>query len=249
MLRWLRNSFLTGVIVATPLTVTFWLIYSFVNFVDSTIKPLIPARYNPESYLPFAIPGMGLVIAILFLTFLGALAANIFGRTLLNMGERILNSVPLVRNIYGALKQLVETALAGQNKSFREVVLVEYPMKGLWALAFVTADAASEVRRQIASGEQVIGVFVPTTPNPTSGFLLYTARRNVIQLKMTVEEAAKLIFSFGIVTPGQLPEGAIPSDSPLKAGAGLMPDDPPRETEKTPEAAAEDEGGAEKRSA
>ena len=96
MLRWLRNSFLTGVIVATPLTVTFWLVYTFVNFVDSTIKPLIPARYNPESYLPFAIPGMGLVIAILFLTFLGALAANIFGRTLLGVGERILNSVPLV---------------------------------------------------------------------------------------------------------------------------------------------------------
>jgi len=242
VLRWLRNSFLTGVIVATPLTVTFWLVYTFVNFVDSTIKPLIPARYNPESYLPFAIPGMGLVIAILFLTFLGALAANIFGRTLLGVGERILNSVPLVRNIYGALKQLVETALAGQNKSFREVVLVEYPMKGLWALAFITADAASEVRREIADGEHVIGVFVPTTPNPTSGFLLYTARKNVIQLSMTVEEAAKLIFSFGIVTPGQLPEGALPEDAPVKAGGGLMPDDPPADRSRS-------EGSETKRSA
>jgi len=231
VLRWLRNSFLTGVIVATPLTVTFWLIYTFVNFVDSTIKPLIPARYNPESYLPFAIPGMGLVIAILFLTFLGALAANIFGRSLISIGERVLNSVPLVRNIYGALKQLVETALAGQNKSFREVVLVEYPMKDRWALAFVTADASSEMRRAVSPGEQVIGVFVPTTPNPTSGFLLYTARRNVVELSMSVEEAAKLILSFGIVSPDQLPEGALPNDAPVKTGAGLMPDDPPPDDE------------------
>ncbi|MGP1275557.1 MAG: DUF502 domain-containing protein [Caulobacterales bacterium] len=221
MLRWLRNSFLTGIIVATPVTVTVWLIYAFITFVDSTIKPLIPDRYNPETYLPFALPGMGLIIAVLGLTLLGALAANIFGRSLLAVGERIVNTMPLVRNIYGALKQLVETVLGAQNNAFKEVVLVEYPMAGSYAVAFVASHGRGAIRHHVGKGkDEVIGVFVPTTPNPTSGFLLFVPRSKAIPLDITIEEAAKLIISFGLVTPDRLPEGAHP------AGSSVMPDDP-----------------------
>ena len=204
MLRWLRNSFLTGVVIATPVGVTLFLIITFVGFVDSRVKPLIPANYNPETYLPFAIPGLGVLIAVFLLTVVGALTANIFGRTLLNLGERALDAVPLVRNVYGALKQLMETVISGQQNSFKEVVLVEYPMKGLYAVAFVSAEGRGPVKDKI--GSDVIGIFVPTTPNPTSGFLLYTPRANTIPIDLSVEEAAKLIISFGLVTPDKLPD-------------------------------------------
>jgi uncharacterized membrane protein len=197
--RWLRNSFLTGVVVALPVTVTIWLIFTFVTFVDQTVKPLIPERYNPESYLPFALPGLGVVIAVLALTLLGALAANIFGRTLIDVGERILNTVPLVRNVYGAVKQIATTIFSDRQNSFKEVVLVEFPTKGSYAVGFVTAPARGEVKKGV--GEDTIGIFVPTTPNPTSGFLLYTPRSRVTPLSMSVEEAAKLIISFGLVSP------------------------------------------------
>ncbi|MEO1038099.1 MAG: DUF502 domain-containing protein [Pseudomonadota bacterium] len=218
MLRWLRNSFLTGIVVATPLALTIWLIYAFVTFVDSTIKPLIPDRYNPETYLPFAIPGMGLIIAILALTLVGALAANIFGRTLISIGDRIVNTVPLVRNVYGAIKQIVETVMGGQQNSFKEVVLVEYPMEGSFAVAFVASEGKGVIRSHVGQGEDVIGVFIPTTPNPTSGFLLFIPRSRAVKLDLSVEEAAKLIISFGLVTPDRLPDGAIPSDGPVKTG-------------------------------
>ncbi len=235
MLRWLRNSFLTGIVVATPVTVTLWLIYVFVTFVDSTIKPLIPARYNPETYLPFALPGMGLIIAVLALTLLGALAANIFGRSLLAIGERIVNTVPLIRNIYGALKQLVETVLAGQNNAFKEVVLVEFPTGGSYAVAFVASHGKGAIRQFVGKDkEEVIGVFVPTTPNPTSGFLIFVPRSRAMPLDITVEEAAKLIISFGLVTPDRLPAGTMPAGETLnqdeaEAKAREAAGEPPRQ--------------------
>jgi uncharacterized membrane protein len=226
MLRWLRNRFLTGLVVAAPIGITIWLIITFINFVDRVIKPLVPARYNPESYLPFALPGMGLLIAILALTLLGALAANIFGRTLLDIGERIVNSVPFIRNIYSALKQIVETVFQSQQNAFQEVVLVEYPMAGSYAVAFIASTARGTIKSVVGKGDDVVGVFIPTTPNPTSGFLLYVPRSKVVALDLTVEEAAKLIISFGMVTPDRLPDGAVPADAPVKAGARGMPDDP-----------------------
>lgn len=206
MLRWLRNSFLTGIVIATPLGVTALLIISFVGYVDRVVKPMIPARYNPETYLPgdFTIPGLGVAIAVVLLTALGALAANIFGRSVIQLGERLLEGVPLVRNVYGALKQIVETVFSGKQNSFKEVVLTEYPMKGLFVVAFVSAEGNSTLQEKIA--DDVIGLFVPTTPNPTSGFLLYTSRANTIPINMSVEEAAKLIISFGMVTPDKLPD-------------------------------------------
>jgi uncharacterized membrane protein len=211
--RWLRNRFLTGLVVAAPIGITIWLIYTFVTFVDRVIKPLIPDRYNPESYLPFAIPGMGLLIAILGLTLLGALAANIFGRTLIDLGERILNTVPLIRNLYSALKQIVETVFQGQQNSFKEVVLVEYPMEGSFAVAFVASEGKGQIREFAGKGEEVIGVFIPTTPNPTSGFLLFVPRSKTQVLDLSVEEAAKLIISFGMVTPEHLPDDALPENT------------------------------------
>ncbi len=226
MLRWLRTRFLTGLVVAAPIGITIWLIYTFIGFVDRVIKPLIPDRYNPETYLPFAIPGMGLLVAIFGLTLLGAFTANIFGQSLLSLGERIVDRVPLIRNIYSALKQIVETVFQGQQNSFKEVVLVEYPMQGSFAVAFVASEGKGVIRQRVGGGESVIGVFIPTTPNPTSGFLLFVPRASVTPLDLSVEEAAKLIISFGMVTPDRLPDGAIPQDAPVKAGAGVMPDDP-----------------------
>lgn len=208
MFRWLRNSLLTGIVVALPVTVTIWLIYTFVNFVDRVIKPLIPAQYNPESYLPFALPGLGVVVAVVGLTLLGALAANFFGRTLIGVGERLLNTVPLVRNVYGAIKQIAETVFSSRQQSFQEVVLVEFPTKGSYAIGFVTAAAQGEIKDDI--GEDAIGIFVPTTPNPTSGFLLYTPRERIMPLDMSVEEAAKMIISFGLVTPEGLARADVP---------------------------------------
>jgi uncharacterized membrane protein len=223
MFRWLRNSFLTGIVIATPLGVTAYLIITFVSFVDRVVKPLIPARYNPETYLPadFTIPGLGVVIAVVILTLLGALAANFFGRTLISMGERIVDSVPLVRHIYGALKQIVETVFSGKANSFKEVVLIEYPMKGLYVVAFVSAEGRGSL--QSAIGDDVVGLFVPTTPNPTSGFLLYTQRSNTIHIDMTVEEAAKLIISFGMVSADRLPK-AVRDTLPPEAGGPAKPD-------------------------
>lgn len=223
MLRWLRTRFLTGVAVAAPLAITVWLIVTVVSFIDRTIKPLIPAQYNPESYLPFAIPGMGVLIAILALTLLGALAANILGRTVIAIGERLVNGLPFVRNVYGALKQIIETVFQGQQHSFKEVVLVEYPMAGSYAVAFVASEGRGVIRQVVGQGEQVIGVFIPTTPNPTSGFLLFVPRSRAVPLDLTIEEAAKLIISFGIVQPDRLPAGVIPAGHPLSEEAAPAP--------------------------
>ncbi|MGF1462425.1 MAG: DUF502 domain-containing protein [Maricaulaceae bacterium] len=202
--RWVRNSFLTGVVVATPVGVTIWLIVAFVNFVDARVKPLIPTRWNPEAYLNIAIPGLGLVFAVMALTVLGAFAANFFGRTLIGMGERVLNGLPLVRTIYSGLKQVLETVLQQRERSFQEVALIQYPRPGIWALGFVTADAKDELKRQLTEeGDDFVGVFLPTTPNPTSGFLLYERRSKLKILDMSVEHGAKLIISAGLVYPNE----------------------------------------------
>jgi uncharacterized membrane protein len=199
LLLWLRNSFLTGIAVAAPIGATIWVVVSFINFVDRTVIPLIPAKFNPESYIPFELPGLGLVIAIVGLTFLGALAANIFGRTLIGFGESLLRRVPFVSNLYEAVKQIIHTIVTGSEKSFQDAVLIEYPRKGLWAIGFITADAKGEVAGLLSN--DCVAVFVPTTPNPTSGFLLYEKRKNLRDLEMSVEDAAKLVISAGLVYP------------------------------------------------
>ncbi|MBL4596719.1 MAG: DUF502 domain-containing protein [Robiginitomaculum sp.] len=199
LLLWLRNSFLTGIVITAPIGATVWVVVSFINFVDGSILPLIPKKYNPETYLPVDLPGLGLVIAVIGLTLLGALTANIFGRTLIGFGESLLRRVPFVSNLYEAVKQIIHTIVSGSEKSFKDAVLIEYPRKNLWAIGFITAGTKGELTDLL--DEDTVAVFVPTTPNPTSGFLLYEKRENLRDLKMSVEDAAKLVISAGLVYP------------------------------------------------
>lgn len=196
----LRAYFLTGLVVAAPISITIYLTWIFVSYVDSWIKPFVPAVYNPDTYLPFSVPGVGLVFAFVGLTFLGALTANLFGRTIVAYGEQMFSRMPVVRNIYRALKQIFETALSQSSSSFQDVGLIEYPRKGLYAIVFVSTTTSGEILDK--SGERdMISVFLPTTPNPTSGYLLFVPKRDVMLLDMSVEDGAKLVISAGLVAP------------------------------------------------
>jgi uncharacterized membrane protein len=195
----LRIYFLTGIIVTAPIALTVYLTWQFIHWVDSQAIPLLPAKYNPENYLPFSLPGLGLVMMFVVLTFVGFLTANIFGRTLLKIGERLVGRMPVVRTVYGALKQVLETVLSQSSNSFRQAVLVEYPRRGIWTVAFVTSDTEGEVARRL--DDDMVNIYVPTTPNPTSGFLLMVPRRDLIFLDMQVEDAAKFIISIGVIAP------------------------------------------------
>jgi uncharacterized membrane protein len=201
----LRTYFFTGLVIAAPLAITFYLVWWFIQWIDSWVKPLIPSRYNPEQYLPFAIPGFGVLLALILITLLGFLTANLLGRTLVASGERLLGRMPLVRTIYGGLKQMFETMLTSKAPTFNKVVLIEYPRKGTWSIAFVATAAKGEVREILTDSDayedEIISVYVPTTPNPTSGYLLFARRRELIELEMTIEEAAKLVISAGLVSP------------------------------------------------
>jgi uncharacterized membrane protein len=200
-----RNYFLTGLVIAAPLAITLYIIWWLVHSIDSLVKPLIPARYDPDLLLPFSVPGVGVVIAFVLITLLGFLTANLLGRTLISYGERILGRMPFVRTIYGALKQIFETMLSSRASTFNQVVLIEYPRRDLWSIAFVATSAKGEVREKLGQSEtpddEIMSVFVPTTPNPTSGYLLFCKRSEMIPLDMSIEEAAKLVISAGLVTP------------------------------------------------
>jgi uncharacterized membrane protein len=195
----LRAYFLAGVLITAPISITFYLAWLFINFVDSKVTPLIPLKYNPETYLPFATPGLGLVVVFVALTLIGALTAGFVGRLYLRTSERMLNRMPVIRGFYGAIKQILETVLAQQSNAFREAVLVEYPRRGMWAVAFITGRTKGEV--QSLTEEECINIFLPTTPNPTSGFLLFVPKKELVPLSMSVEEAIKMVISGGIVTP------------------------------------------------
>lgn len=200
----MRAYFLTGVLVSAPLAITFGLAWWFIEFVDSKVIPLIPAHYNPENYLPvgyedYGIPGLGLLVVLVFITIVGWFTTNFAGRALIKLYERILGRIPAVRSIYSAVKQILETVLANQSNAFRQAVLLEYPRRGMWAIGFITGETKGEV--QHLTEDTVINIFLPTTPNPTSGFLLFVPRRDIVILDMTVEEAIKMVMSGGIVTP------------------------------------------------
>ena len=199
LLARLRAYFLAGVLVTAPVAVTFYIVWLIVSFVDNRVSQLIPARYNPENYLPFGIPGLGLVIAIIVLTLIGAVTAGYLGRVVVRLSDAILARMPVVRSIYGATKQIFETVLAHKSTAFRQVCLVEYPRRGIWSLGFVTGTAVGEIQER--TSDQVVNVFLPTTPNPTSGFLLLVPTRDLILLKMSVEDGIKMVISGGIITP------------------------------------------------
>ncbi len=213
----LRRNLLTGIVVTAPIAITFYLAWQFISLLDEQANRLIPAAYNPENYLPFSVPGIGLLLIIAALTLIGALAKNYLGRYLLGFGETILRRMPVIRNVYSGLKQVFETVVSQSSSSFEQVVVIEYPRPGLWAIAFVTADTKGEVAERL--GDDLLSVFLPTTPNPTSGFLLFVPRRDVTFLDMSVEEGIKLVISAGIVSPEEAVAGATPvqakdSDTP-----------------------------------
>jgi uncharacterized membrane protein len=179
----LRTYFFAGVLITAPVSLTIYLAWLFITFVDERVFSLLPPEYNPETYFRFSIPGIGLLLAFVGLTLIGALTAGIIGRALNGLLEGILNRLPVIRSL----------------SAFRECVLIEYPRKGIWTLGFITGTSKGEVQEKTA--EEVINVFVPTTPNPTSGFLLFVPAQDIIRLKMPIEDGLKLVVSGGIVTP------------------------------------------------
>lgn len=198
----LRNWFFAGLVVAAPIGITFWLVWSFVVFVDRAVTPLLPEAWDPENWLGFPLPGLGIIIAVVGLTLLGAIVANLFGRTMVRIGELILARVPLVRSIYSVVKQVVETLTSNDASSFKEAVLVEYPGKGLWVIGFVTSRNPDP---EIASDlPDVVGVLVPSSPNPAMGQLVFVTPERIRPLNMSVEKAAKLVISFGIRSTEQV---------------------------------------------
>lgn len=199
LLAKLRSYFLAGILVTAPGGLTLYVAWLFVTFVDGQVGAILPPRYSPSTYLNFDIPGFGVLVLLVTLTAIGALAAGLVGKLMLRWGESILNRMPVIRGIYSALKQLFETVLSNQSSAFRQCVLVEYPRRGIWALGFISGVTEGEV--QDLTAEEVVNVFLPTTPNPTSGFLLFVPRSDVIVLSMTVEEGIKMVISGGIVVP------------------------------------------------
>lgn len=199
----LRAYFFAGVLITAPAAITFYVAWLVIDLVDRQITPLLPLQYNPETYLPFGVPGLGLLILMVTLTAIGALTAGIMGRLLVRVGERVMARMPVIRGIYSTTKQIFETVLRQQSTAFREVVLLEYPRRGLWTVGFITGSTMGEIKS--LTQDDVVNVFVPTTPNPTSGFLLFVPRADLLTLSLSVEEGIKLVVSGGIVTPPERP--------------------------------------------
>jgi uncharacterized membrane protein len=197
----LRNNFMTGIVVIGPLAITIFLARWFLEWVDSTVKPLIPSAWNPDNYLPFAVPGFGLLVALIGITMLGALTASLIGRSLISYGEQLVDRTPFVRPVYKTIKQVFETIASNRANSFNQAGLMEWPRKGLWSIVFLSAPARGEIAEKLGTDEDYVTVFIPTTPNPTGGYIMFVPRRDIRILDMTVEDAAKLVISAGLVMP------------------------------------------------
>lgn len=201
MLRRLRAYFFAGILVTAPVAVTFALAWWFIGWIDSKVMPLIPPAYNPvllmEQHfeIDWGLPGFGLLLLLVIMTLIGALTAGFFGRWLTSLGDTIIGKMPVLRVIYSASKQILETVMRDQSSAFQRVVLIEYPRKGLYAVAFVT----NETDGLPGIDQDLIAVFVPTTPNPTSGFVIYVPREDAVELDMPVEDAVKLVISVGMI--------------------------------------------------
>ena len=207
----LRNSFLTGVVVIAPVGLTVWLIWSVIGWVDGVVLPFVPSRYQPENILntflgldiKLQLRGLGVVFFLIFTTFVGWLAKGLLGRSLIRSAERFVNRMPVVRSIYSGVKQIAETVFSQADRSFEKACIVQYPRKGIWAVGFISTPAKGEISARVNDAQNLLSVFVPTTPNPTSGFLLFFPAEDVIELDMSIEDAAKLVISAGLVYPNQ----------------------------------------------
>ena len=199
----LRGYFLAGILVTAPVAITLASAWWFVGFVDSKVVPLIPGRYNPDVYLKdiigfeFGLPGLGVVVLLVLVTLIGALTAGFIGRYVINFGERGLARMPVIRSVYAAIKQIFETILKQQSDAFRQAVLIEYPRRGIWAIGFITGSTEGEV--QNLTKDEMVNIFLPTTPNPTSGYVFVVEAKDVRYLDMTVDEAVKFIISLGTI--------------------------------------------------
>ena len=217
----IRTWFLTGVVVAGPLTVTLALVWWFVDFVDNAVRKVVPSTFWPDTYLPFALPGFGVIFAFIGLTLLGCLAANLAGRTLISVGEQILDHTPVIRSIYRSAKQIFETLFSASGTSLRRVGLVEFPVKGQWSLVFISSPPSALIEEHLPPDPEArMSVFMPCAPNPTTGFYFYVAARDVIEVPMTPEEAAKVIMSCGVIQPdGPSPLAALAEAAAAQAAA------------------------------
>jgi uncharacterized membrane protein len=196
-----RASFLTGIVVIAPVFLTVWLIWSIIGWVDGFVLPLVPNRFNPEQYIGINLRGVGVIIFLLFTIFVGWVAKGLIGRSLIRFAEGLVERMPVVRSIYSGVKQIAETIFAQSERNFEKACLIQYPRKGIWAIGFISTDARGEVADKAETMGKLISVFVPTTPNPTSGFLLFFPEEDVVELDMTIEDAAKLVISAGLVYP------------------------------------------------
>ncbi len=193
----LRTYFLTGLLVVVPVGITLYVLKIVIGWADSLVA-LLPPRLHPNSYLPFPIPGLGLIITALFIMSVGIVTTNFIGKRMVALGEQIVDKIPLVRSIYVAVKQLLETIFSRDKESFKRVVMVEYPRKGIHSIGFVTGVSKGEI--QDKTGQKVLNVFVPTAPNPTSGYLIMVPEDDTIPLDMDVETAFKMVLSGGMIT-------------------------------------------------
>jgi uncharacterized membrane protein len=201
----IRNYFLTGLVLVGPVFITGYLLWWFVNWVDDLVRPFIPVLYRPETYMPVRIPGTGLIIAFVTLTLLGFVTANIVGRKLVEFGDSLLHRMPIVRPIYRTMKQIFETIFSNSGSSFRKVGLVEFPAPGMWSLVFVSQSPSADVAARLPATEHV-SVFLPCTPNPTTGFFFYLPRSDIIELDISVEAAMTVLMSAGMVQPSADPQ-------------------------------------------
>lgn len=223
----LRASFLTGIVVIAPVGLTVWLIWTVIGWVDGFVWPFVPEAYQPEAllnrflgnrdpsdpdWISVNVRGVGVIVFLLFTLFVGWIAKGLIGRSLVRYAESLVERVPVVRSIYSGVKQIAETVFNQEDRSFEKACLIQYPRKGIWAVGFISTTAKGEIARRAETGGRLMSVFVPTTPNPTSGFLLFFPEEDVIELDMTVEQAAKLVISAGLVYPN----GDDPTKPPRK---------------------------------
>ena len=192
--RRISNNFFKGILISAPIIITLYIAWGLIKFFDKKTSPLLGT-------FPFEIPGFGLITVFIFFAIIGFITTGLLGRIFSSFIEKVLSKMPVLRNIYSGLKQLFEAILAKKSNSFREVVLLEYPREGIWAMAFLTGDTKGEVNRKTKN--QMVNVFLPTTPNPTSGFLLFVPKKDILRLTMTVEEGIKMIISAGMLTPSE----------------------------------------------
>lgn len=216
----LRAYFFTGLVITAPIAITVWATYWFVTLFDSWIKPFLPASYNPDTYLPIRIPGFGLIFALLAITLIGFMAANLAGRTMIAIWDKILNSMPVVRSIYKGSKQIFETLFSQKGASFRYVCLVEWPRRDAWSIAFISREVDGG-QIGLEPGRPMYAVYVSTTPNPTSGYVFFVDVADVKIIDMSVEDGLKLVISMGLVFPDKplAPEAETATAITLPTGA------------------------------